>query len=85
MQSKLEKVEKIQVTIMHEKPTYEELEQRIRELAHAETEHKRAKEELLESENNYRTLAESANSVILRWDTKGNIIYLNPYGPALSR
>ncbi len=65
---------------MSEKPTYEELEQRVRELEQAEAEQKRAKAALLESENNYRTLVECANSVILKWDTKGNIIYLNPYG-----
>jgi PAS domain S-box-containing protein len=35
---------------------------------------------LLESEEVYRTLVENANSVILKWDTNGHIIYLNPYG-----
>lgn len=42
--------------------------------------YKQVEEALRESENNYRTLVECANSVILKWDTKGNIIYLNPYG-----
>ena len=32
------------------------------------------------SEKNYRDVVENANSVILRWDTEGNIIYLNPFG-----
>lgn len=41
--------------------------------------YKQVEEALRESENNYRTLVECANSVILKWDTKGNIIYLNPY------
>jgi two-component system cell cycle sensor histidine kinase/response regulator CckA len=35
---------------------------------------------LRESEEKYRDLVESANSIILRWDVEGNITYLNPYG-----
>jgi two-component system cell cycle sensor histidine kinase/response regulator CckA len=44
------------------------------------TDRKRMEKKLWESEEVYRTLVESANSVILKWDTNGNIIYLNPYG-----
>ncbi len=36
-----------------------------------------------ESEKQYRQLVESANSVILKWDPAGRIIYINPYGLAL--
>jgi diguanylate cyclase (GGDEF)-like protein/PAS domain S-box-containing protein len=42
------------------KPTYEELEQRIRELEDAESERKRAEDALLESEGKCRTLVETA-------------------------
>jgi PAS domain S-box-containing protein len=35
--------------------------------------------ELRTSEENYRTLVESANSVILRFDTDGNMTFINPY------
>jgi PAS domain S-box-containing protein len=35
--------------------------------------------ELRTSEENYRTLVESANSAILRIDTRGNIRFINPY------
>ncbi len=44
------------------------------------TEQKEVETALNESERKYKTLIENANSIILRWDPNGNIIYLNPYG-----
>jgi len=44
------------------------------------TDAKRTEQALIESEADYRTLVENANSIILRWSPEGNIIYLNPYG-----
>ncbi len=35
---------------------------------------------LRKSEKNYRDLVDSVNSIILRWDARGRIVYLNPYG-----
>jgi diguanylate cyclase (GGDEF)-like protein/PAS domain S-box-containing protein len=32
------------------------------------------------SEKNYRDLVDSVNSIILRWDARGRIIFINPYG-----
>jgi diguanylate cyclase (GGDEF)-like protein/PAS domain S-box-containing protein len=32
------------------------------------------------SEKNYRNLVDSVNSIILRWDAKGRIVFMNPYG-----
>jgi PAS domain S-box-containing protein len=37
-------------------------------------------ESIKESEKKYRDLVESANCIILRWDTQGQICFLNDYG-----
>ncbi|TYQ23969.1 PAS domain S-box protein [Pseudanabaena sp. UWO310] len=37
-------------------------------------------ENIKESEKKYRDLVESANCIILRWDTQGKICFLNDYG-----
>ncbi|MFH1214960.1 MAG: response regulator [Pseudomonadota bacterium] len=50
-------------------------------LASKEEEKRRQAENALrESERNYRVLVEGANSIVLKWDTDGNITYLNPFG-----
>ncbi len=41
---------------------------------------KRAEEALRQSEANYRNLVQTANSIIIRFDTQGRIRYLNDYG-----
>lgn len=41
---------------------------------------KQAFEDRKESEHKYRELVENANSIILKWDHEGRIIYLNEYG-----
>ncbi len=43
------------------------------------TDHKRAEEALRESENKYRELVESANSIILRMDSQGTITFFNEF------
>ncbi|MBL6995961.1 PAS domain S-box protein [Desulfobacula sp.] len=43
------------------------------------TERKQAIEELRKSENNYKALAENPNSIVMRFDPKGNIIFVNQY------
>jgi len=35
---------------------------------------------LRSSEKNYRNLVDSVNSIILRWDAEGKIVFINPYG-----
>jgi two-component system sensor histidine kinase/response regulator len=44
---------------------------------------KRTEEALRQSEVQYRDLVQTANCIILRWDSNGNIIYLNDYGQKL--
>jgi len=43
------------------------------------TEHKQIEETLQKSEQKYRELVESANSVIMRWDQHGSITFFNEY------
>lgn len=44
------------------------------------TEQKRAYDLLVENERKYRELVENANSIILRWNSEGQITLLNEYG-----
>jgi PAS domain S-box-containing protein len=44
------------------------------------TERKRTEIELYRSEERYRQLVESANSIIVRWDTSGKLLFVNTYG-----
>ncbi len=62
--------------IMPEKPTYEELEQRIQELEQAESKSKQVDRTLLESEEKYRHLSEGTYEAVV-WHDKGQIIEAN--------
>jgi PAS domain S-box-containing protein len=44
------------------------------------TERKRSQDALRRSEKEFRELVESANSIILRWNPEGEILFINPYG-----
>ena len=55
---------------------------RTAELEREVAEHRRTEESLRQSERRYRELVESANSIILRWDTEGRITFLNEFGQA---
>jgi diguanylate cyclase (GGDEF)-like protein/PAS domain S-box-containing protein len=44
------------------------------------TERREVEQALRASEKNYRDLVDSVNSIILRWDIRGRIVYMNPYG-----
>ena len=43
----------------------------------------RTRDELRVSEKRYRNLVESANSIILRWDSRGKVLFLNRFGQEL--
>ncbi len=63
---------------MAKKSTYEELEQRVKELEKEILEHKRAGEAIRKSEELFRTIVETAPSLLIICDTKGNNIYVSP-------
>jgi len=52
----------------------------IVEVVHDITEHRQTVKALHASEKKYRDVVESANSIILKWDPAGNVIFMNPYG-----
>ena len=62
---------------MTQKPTYEELEQRIKELEKVGVEHKRVEVALTESEEKYRNLFHRSNDAIFIHDLDGDIIDAN--------
>ena len=55
---------------MTEKPTYEQLEQRVRELEKVELEYKREKRELLEEKTFANNLVDTAQIIVLVIDNK---------------
>jgi len=65
---------------MAEKPTYKELEQRIKELEKEAAEHKQAKEVLKETEQKYQHLTESLLDTVYEFDRKGRFTYVNEAG-----
>lgn len=46
------------------------------------TDYKKIEETLLKSEQKYRELVENANSIILRWNSHGEITFMNEFGQA---
>jgi PAS domain S-box-containing protein len=63
--------------LMARKPTYEELEQRIKELSKEAAERKKAEAALRESEERYRTLFDIVSDFIYTHDLKGHFLTVN--------
>ena len=63
---------------MHSKPTYEELEQRVKELEGEAVERKRAEEALKESETRFRDLTETTTDWVWEVDAQGVYTYASP-------
>jgi PAS domain S-box-containing protein len=63
---------------MSEKPSYEELIKIIQELRQAESECKRAKEALADSERRYQTIVEASLQGVYQVDARGHITFANP-------
>jgi len=62
---------------MARRPTYEQLEQRVKELEKESVERKRVEEALRENEEKYRLLAESLLDIVYEFDLEGKFIYVN--------
>ena len=62
---------------METKPTYEELEQRVRELEKSQSEVIRAKEDLRQSENRFRAFMDNSPTISWAKDEDGKHVYLS--------
>ncbi len=62
---------------MPTKPTYKELENRVRELEHADSDRKRAETALSESERKYRLLVENQMDLVVQVDVEGRFQFVS--------
>ena len=62
---------------MAKKPTYEELEQKVKDLEKDAAKHKKTEEALRESEERYRTIFDSIEEAYFKVDIGGNFTFFN--------
>jgi len=65
---------------MENKPTYEELQKKVKELEQEAEKRKQAEEALWESEKRFRLLTESLVDTVYEFDPKGKFTYVNKAG-----
>jgi PAS domain S-box-containing protein len=63
---------------MKPKPTYEELEKRVRELEQSEADRKRVQDALHESEKKYRLIIENQTDLVVQVDNDGRFQFVSP-------
>lgn len=63
---------------MSARPTYEELEERVKELEKADSERKRIEDALRESIEKYRLLVENQTDLVVKVDTEGRFQFVSP-------
>jgi PAS domain S-box-containing protein len=66
-------------------PTYDELEQRIRELENADLERRQAEKALMESERKWRNILINTPQIGITLDTRARIIFANDFFLSLTR
>ena len=64
--------------IMSVRPTYEELEERVKELEDADSERRRIEDALRESMEKYRLLVENQTDLVVKVDTEGRFQFVSP-------
>ena len=62
---------------MYEKPTYEELEQRVKALEKEAVERQHAEQALRKNEDEWSSLVKNAPDIILKLDREGKILFIN--------
>ncbi|MCP4625551.1 MAG: PAS domain S-box protein, partial [bacterium] len=69
---------------MDRKPTYEEMEKRVKELENEAEKRERAEEALRVERDFAESLIETAQAIVLVLDTQGRIVRFNPYMEEIS-
>lgn len=66
--------------LLHKEILEQSVEERTKALKLEIELRKQTESALIESENRYRSLVDYSTSIVLEWDTEGNVVFLNKYG-----